>query len=353
MMKKPEKLQKGDTIAIVSPSSGLAGEPNIQWRTQQGIENIKNLGYRVKVMEQALNTIEWNYNHPKERAETLTSAFKDPEVKAILCTIGGKESARIIPYLDDEIIQAHPKIFIGYSDITPLHLHLNQLGIISFYGPALLTDFAENVALDDYTLDHMFDVVSKAEPFGKLVTSDYVRIFGLKWDEENKNIARETKKNESYILVNGEGNVSGELIGGCFESLDHLRGSQYFPKLEQFDGKILFLENSEVNIEPWAFEDTFRSFGYMGIFDRIKGIILGRPQNGIYQNEYHQIIQSILKEFKQEDLPVIGNASFGHNEPKCTIPYGVKASISTSPLTFSIDEAAVSEKEAREKRQKE
>ncbi|MDA3112410.1 LD-carboxypeptidase [Staphylococcus pseudintermedius] len=158
-MIKPQKLKKGDTIAIVSPSSGLAGEPQVRWRTEQGIENIQTLGYHVKVMDNSLNGIAWNFEHPKERAEILTAAFVDSEVQAILCTIGGYESVRIIPFLDDEVIRQHPKIFIGYSDITPLHLHMYKLGITSFYGPALLTDFAENVELDAYTVDHLFSAI--------------------------------------------------------------------------------------------------------------------------------------------------------------------------------------------------
>ncbi|MDU0475776.1 LD-carboxypeptidase [Staphylococcus chromogenes] len=118
MMLKPPKLKQGDTIAIVSPSSGLAGESQIRWRTDEAIRRIKDMGYQVKVMPNALNGLEWNYSHPKERASSLMAAFEDESVKAILCTIGGNESVRIIPFLKDEVIQQHPKIFIGYSDIT-------------------------------------------------------------------------------------------------------------------------------------------------------------------------------------------------------------------------------------------
>ncbi|NJI01228.1 LD-carboxypeptidase, partial [Staphylococcus hyicus] len=85
-MIKPKQLKQGDTIAIVSPSSGLAGEPHIRWRTEQGIRFIENMGYRVKVMPNTLNGLQWNYDHPEARAKSLMAAFQDDEVKAIVCT---------------------------------------------------------------------------------------------------------------------------------------------------------------------------------------------------------------------------------------------------------------------------
>lgn len=340
-MNLPLHLKQGDLIAIVAPSSGLAGEKDVRWRSKIGIDNLKKLGYRVKVMPNALKDKEWNYHHPKARARELTDAFLDPEVKAILCTIGGNESARIIPYLNETTIRENPKIFIGYSDITALHLYFNTLGLVTFYGPALLTDFAENVALDRYTLDYLFRLIGDVRALGYIETSPYTRRFGLRWEESLKDIEREKTLNSNYVLIQGNQPASGPLIGGCFESLDKLRGTPYFPDINEFNDKILFIETSEVITEPWSFEETMRSFGYMGIFHRINGMVIGRPQNGTYQREYHMSIVKILKEFDLETMPVIGNASFGHNEPKCTLPYGIKAKISIAPVSLYIEEPAV------------
>ena len=340
-MLKPHKLKQGDTIAIVSPSSGLAGEPHIRWRTDEAIRRIEDMGYQVKVMPNALNGFEWNYSHPKERASSLMSAFEDESVKAILCTIGGNESVRIIPFLKDEVIQQHPKIFIGYSDITALHLHLYQLGITTFYGPALLTDFAENGGNDAYTMDALFQLIQNAKPFGQVHPTPFVRKFGLRWDEQLRHYEREKLPAETFQVLNGQGRVTGHLIGGCFESLDKLRGTRYFPKLDHFDGAILFIETSEVHSEPWSFEDSLRSWALMGIFDRIKGLIVGRPHDGVYQEEYHQSINKILKEIHHLELIVLGNVSFGHNEPKATLPYGIQATIETETGHLYINESAV------------
>ncbi|MGV3274374.1 S66 family peptidase [Staphylococcus sp. 11261D007BR] len=336
-----KRLEKGDTIAIVAPSSGLAGEEEIIWRTKVAISNIKKLGYRVQVMPNALRDIKWNYYNPEMRAKSLMAAFNNPEIKAILCTIGGNDSEKIIPYLDDSIIIKNPKIFIGYSDITALHLHLNQLGLTTFYGPALLTDFAENVNLDQYTLDSLFQLINYPYPLGFIKPSFYTRKHGLKWEKKKKDLERTILKIPGYMHIQGDETISGRLIGGCFETLDKLRGTPYFPDITLFNDKILFIETSEVLTPPNVFETVFRAFGHMGIFHRIQGMIIGRPQNGIYQEAYHSIIQKILKEFNASSLPVIGNVSFGHNEPKCTLPYGVKMTVSMKTLTISIDEAAV------------
>lgn len=155
-MIKPVKLKKGDTVALVSLSSGLAGEENLRWRTEQGIERLEKVfGLHVKVMPHALKGIEYLYQHPEKRAQDLHQALQDKEVKGIICAIGGYESIRLLPYIDFDILRKNPKVFSGYSDTTVQHLMFYQAGISSSYGPALLTDFAENVEMDDYTVDNI------------------------------------------------------------------------------------------------------------------------------------------------------------------------------------------------------
>src|SRR5699024_2365744 len=118
-MIKPQRLYEGDTVAIVSLSSGLAGEPGIRWRAEQGLRHIEEtFNLEVKVMPNALKGIDYLYNHPEKRAEDLNDALKDPEVKAIICAIGGKGSSRMRPYVDFEALQNNQKIFTGYSDTT-------------------------------------------------------------------------------------------------------------------------------------------------------------------------------------------------------------------------------------------
>lgn len=343
-MIKPRRLYEGDTVAIVSLSSGLAGEPGIRWRMEQGIRHIEEtFNLKVKVMPNALKGIDYLYNHPEKRAEDLNEALKDPEVKAIICAIGGKESIRLLPYVDFDALTNNPKIFSGYSDTTSNHLMFYNNGISTSYGPALLTDFAENIEMDDYTVESIRKTWFSTEPIGDIKPAAKLREFGLQWDIENKDKRRPLLDNTGYESINGSGVAEGHLIGGCFEVIDNIRGTELFPDLNQFDGGILFFENSETNITPETLEDNLRSLSMMGIFDRVNGIIIGRPESGEYYEEYKEVWQKILKEADREDLPVLYNLSFGHNEPKFILPYGLKAKVDTEKLTFEILESAVTD----------
>lgn len=339
---KPPMLHKGDTVAIVSLSSGLAGDQEIIWRTQIGIERLTEIfGLDVKIMPHALKGTDFTYNHPEKRAEDLHLALKDPEVKAIICTLGGDDSVRLWPYVDLKLIKDHPKILSGYSDTTALHFMFYQAGVSSSYGPLLLTDFAENVAMDDYTVQSIKQTWFQNGIIGNIPTSPQIRKYGLKWLEENKDINRTSFDNQGYEILNGRGKATGHLIGGCMELFHSLKATDVFPDKSAFDGAILFIETAEVHAPPWLMEDYVRAFGAMGIFDRINGVIIGRPQDDVYYEEYKDVWVKMLKEWNQEDMPVFYNASFGHNEPKCIIPYGVQAELDVDNQTFSIIDNAV------------
>ncbi|WP_414052750.1 S66 family peptidase [Macrococcus animalis] len=341
-MIKPQKLHKGDTVAIVSLSSGMAGEKDFIWRTRQGLERFESVfGLKYKVMPNALKGTDFLYTHPEKRAEDFNQAVLDPEVKAIICTIGGTESVRIMPYIDIEAFKNNPKIFMGYSDTTVQHLLFYQHGITTFYGPALLTDFAENIKMDDYTINQILNVLFSNNEIGLIKTSETIKKFGLMWDEIAKEFERDNLLNTGYEVINGFGKVQGHLIGGCVESLVNLKGTEIFPPLEAFKGAILFLETSERHTEPEVLEQYIRSFATMGIFNQINGMVIGRPQDGVYYEEIKSTFQKILREIEKEDLPVFYNASFGHNEPKCILPYGVQAELDTQNMTFTILENAV------------
>lgn len=128
--KRPERLMPGDKVAIVSPSSGSAQA--YPWVYEQGIRRIKEEFLLIPVeFPTALKNSDYLRKNPKKRAEDINGAFADPSIKAIIASTGGNDQARILPYLDAELIQANPKIFMGYSDCTNLHLFLSSLGIMS------------------------------------------------------------------------------------------------------------------------------------------------------------------------------------------------------------------------------
>ncbi|MCC8022419.1 MAG: LD-carboxypeptidase, partial [Clostridiales bacterium] len=151
-LKKPNKLVKGDKIAAVSLSRGLAGEREILWRYQQGKRRLEQ-EFQLQVVEMPHTLCGAAYldAHPEARAEDWMAAFADPSIKGIFSCIGGEDTIRLLPYIDFTIIRENPKVFLGYSDTTINHLMCFHAGLSSMYGAAILSDFAENVELPAYT----------------------------------------------------------------------------------------------------------------------------------------------------------------------------------------------------------
>ena len=165
-------------------------------------------------------------------------AFKDPSIKGIFSCIGGDESVRILPYIDYEVIKNNPKIFIGYSDTTVTHFICLKAGISSFYGPSILSEFAENVEMFDYTKHWINKVLFDKSPIGIIEPSPIWTSEFLPWEEKNKNIKRKLNSNTGYELLQGKGKVQGTLIGGCLEVLEMIKGTNVWPKLKL--GRIVY-----------------------------------------------------------------------------------------------------------------
>ncbi len=340
---KPNKLNPGDKVATVSLSWGGAGDDAFLWRYYQGKERLqKQYGLEVVEMPNTLLGSEFLYNHPEKRAEDFMQAFSDKTIKGIISCIGGEESIRMLPYIDYNIIRGNPKVFTGYSDTTVAHFMCMKAGISSFYGASLMNDFAENVAVPEYTDYWIRKVLFSSETIGIVPCSNTYTSEYLEWSEDNKNKARKFRGNNGgYEVLQGEGTVSGRLIGGCLETMDMLRGTPLFPDKDSFDNAILFLETSEEHPTVFAVSNFFRSLGAMSVLRRIKGIVFGKPEGSVLYEEYKTAIRKVLAEFGQENLPVIYNLSIGHNEPKFIVPFGAMAEINCDEKKFAVTEAAV------------
>lgn len=342
MLLKPEKLKLGDKVATVSPSWGGAGDPPLRWRYEQGIKRLEEVfGLEVVPMPNSLRGSEDLYNNPQLRAEDLMEAFRDKSIKAIIANIGGEDSIRLLPYIDFEVITKNPKIFMGYSDVTISHLFCHKANLSSFYGPAILTDFAENVEMDPYTIEMLRRTLFSNEPIGEIKppkawTSEY-----LEWDEVNKHTRRTMQKNTGYEVLQGSEVVQGRLIGGCIEVLEFAKGTAIWPEQKEWENSILFFETSEEKPEPVSLKYWLRNYAAQGILQIAKGIIFAKPQDEHYYDEYKEVIIQIMKENDLEDLPILYNLSFGHTEPKFILPYGAMAMIDCKRGTFSIIDSGV------------
>lgn len=321
---KPSRLKRGDKIATISLSWGGAGDSAILWRYEQGKKRlIEDFGLEVVEMPHTLAGSQFIDQHPEKRAEDLMNAFKDSSIKGIISCIGGDDSIRMLPYIDFEVIRNNPKIFMGYSDTTITHLICYRAGLSSFYGPALLSEFAENVSMFDYTKQWIERTLFTDEVIGEIEPSTIWTSEYLPWIIENKNIQRRVHLNQGFEWLQGSGVVSGRLFGGCLEVLEMAKGTILWPEIHEFENTILFFETSEDTPEPTYLKYWLRNYGSQGILQKVNGILFGKPYDEKYATEYRAIIQQVLvNDLGLNDLPIVLNLNFGHTSPMMVLPYG-------------------------------
>jgi len=341
-MIKPKRLQRGDTVAFVAPSAGLAAL--VPHRLGRARLLFEKLGYKVKIYPSAKKNIGFSSDTPEKRAEDINNAFLDKDVKAIICTIGGNSAHQILENIDFDIIKKNPKIFCGYSDITTLHFAFHKKSnLITFYGPTAIAEFGETLNLEEYTLDYFSKAVGSTQAIGKVLPS-------AKWTDSKKadwtkkedlRIKREYKKNQGFEWLK-PGKAEGVIMGGCITSMMHTKGTEYFP---DFTNKILLLETPEG--EDFRKGESLANIdGYLadlrilGIFKKIKGIIFGRGF-GYTGKEINNLKNIILFNTRGYNFPILYGVDVGHTDPKITLPLGIKVTIDSSKNIFSIDESGV------------
>jgi muramoyltetrapeptide carboxypeptidase LdcA involved in peptidoglycan recycling len=345
-MMKPRKLQPGDTVAAISLSWG--GPGTFPHRYEAGKRQLQDeFGLKVVETAHALRDAAWLHKNPKARAEDLMNAFADPSIKAIISTIGGDDSIRTLPYLDLDVIRSNPKIFLGFSDTTITHMACFKTGLSSFYGTSIMTGFAENDGMFPYTVDALRNTLFSSEPVGELKpNTNGWTVEMLDWgNPENQSQKRSLIPSTGWKFLQGRGVQQGHLIGGCLEVLDFLRGTDFWPETESWNGAILFLETSEDAPPPNVLKYSLRSYAAMGILKQLSGILFGRPGGNIHPHrfkEYDEVLHSVIREEEGlADLPIITHMDFGHTDPTFVLPYGVKAEINCEAQTFRILESAV------------
>lgn len=343
-MIKPQKLVKGDIVATVSLSWGGAGNSDILHRYKIGVQRLTELfELNVIAMPNSLRGEIFLDKNPKARADDLMEAFRNPQVKAVFSNIGGNDTIRLLPYIDFEVIRNNPKIFIGFSDTTTNHLMCYKAGLISFYGPSILFDIAENVEMHEYTLNSLRMNLFQTEPVGEIKScSTWIQEF-LPWEESYSMTARKRiTESHGYELIQGEGIVQGKLFGGCLEVLNDLFETELWSHKKDWNGTILFLETSEEFPTPSSVKQFLRHLGNEHILQQISGILWAKPQDEKYYEEYKAVIRTVVgEEFGLKVLPVLYNLNFGHNSPMNILPYGVTAEINCLLKTFSVLESGV------------
>lgn len=311
---KPKRLIAGDKVAVIAPSSGVAEQA-----FDRALDSIRTLGFVPKEGKYARGSKGFLSGTDEERLADLHWAFRDPEIKGIWCVRGGSGSPRLLPGLDYQLIKRNPKIFIGFSDITALHLAIFQrTGLVTFHGPVGTSEFS------DYTKTHVLStLMSSSAPYSVDVS------------EFNRGQASELFRTK----VISSGRSRGPLIGGNLSLIGALAGTPF--ALKDIRDKLLFLE--DINEPPYKVDRLLTQLRQTVDLRRVAGIALGVFASGDPTRDAPSA--SLLSVFQDRlgdlGVPVVYGLSFGHIRDNFTLPMGIHSELDTEKATITFLESAV------------
>ncbi|MBC8376625.1 MAG: LD-carboxypeptidase [FCB group bacterium] len=310
----PPRLKPGDVIGLVSP----AGITRSKDKLNIIEETLAALDLKLHVDEHAMDR--WGYLAGKDevRAEAINKMYKDPEVDAILTFIGGWGCARLLPYLDYGMIQKHPKIIMGFSDVTALLLAIYaKTGMVTFHGPSGRSGW--NTFTVDYVKRLLFD--------GEVITYKNP-------DDRGDNLTQV----EDRIQTITPGKTQGRLVGGNLTVLTALIGSEYLP---DWKGHILFVEDIGEGI--YRIDRMMTQLKLAGVLDQLAGFVFGRCTDCDADSGYSSFtLQEVLEDhIKPLGIPAFRGSMIGHIKNKFTIPLGIEAEIDADRGTIQLLESAV------------
>jgi muramoyltetrapeptide carboxypeptidase len=334
----PPRPRPGSKVAIVCPSApGVALFPH---RVERGLAYLRGLGLEPVLMANAAAMDGWVAGSPEARADDLHQAIGDPEVDIVLCAIGGNHSHQVVPLLDWSLIRQHPKIFQGYSDMTTLLWALGKhAGLRTFHGPTLVAELAEYPEVLPFTDRFLRGAWFGADPLEFTPAETWTDEF-LNWlTKADLERPRALKPGGGWLSLR-PGVAEGPLIAGCLESICwHLKGSTEWLDLT---GAVLVLEPAEncfVDAPPPFIDAHLTDLARLGVFDRIAGLVFGRPYG--YSAENVPVLWKLVACHTAESgIPVLANVDCGHADPMLTLPLGARARVDASQCEFRLLEPA-------------
>lgn len=294
---RPPRLKPGDTIGIVAPAGPFDSEKFMKGKTV-----LESMGFQTFFDEGIFQKHGFLAGTDIQRTDQLNRLFADPTVQAIACARGGYGSIRILSFLDFETIQKHPKIFLGFSDISALLSVLyDQCGLVTFHGPVVTT----LAKATEKTIMAMKTALTSDAPL-------------------------ELTPEDGKVIKPGV--CSGLVAGGNLTTLCHLVGTPYAPN---FKGKILLLE--DVGEMPYRIDRMLTQMKLAGCFNGITGLILGVFEECGHLNEIVEIFNNI---FENANIPILAGFGMGHGEHNLTIPMGLGATLDTDKKRLLFHEPA-------------
>ena len=314
---KPKALRMGDTIGVFTPSS-----PAYLWNEGlflNGLETLRRLGFKIKLGDVTARRGSQGYRSgsPEDRANEFMELVTDPEVNALMSTIGGMNSASLIPFLDFERIREERKIVCGFSDVTSLHAAILKFaGLRTIYGPSVMCWFGDwPHGIEESSNWFMEAAVHHKIGSRKVATPARWSNHKRGWDNgEWKTLAREWKANDGWRTLNA-GSVEAPILAFNLNTMMSSAGTTYWP---DFAGKILLIEDMEAPLART--ERTLRQLKFTGVFDQIVGLIIGKPE--FYNQEgapfdYDDLFREVVG---PRSYPIISNFDCSHTVPMISIP---------------------------------
>ncbi|QVY61878.1 S66 peptidase family protein [Cytobacillus gottheilii] len=303
---KPKRLQKGDTIGIISPAS----PPNAE-NLERSFSFLEQLGLKYKVGNHVYAQNGYLAGEDEERLKDLHEMFLDQEVKAIFCAGGGYGTARIAAQIDYELIRNHPKIFWGYSDITFLHTAIRQkTGLVTFHGPMLASDLGKEHA-DELSKQYVSQLFEPQE---------------LRYPEH-------LSKLETIV----SGTAEGELIGGNLCLITSTLGTAF--ELDT-KGKLLLLE--DIHEEPRNVDRMLNQLQMAGKLEDAAGFIIGDFNDCEPKRDASLSLDEVIDYYIQKTKkPAVKGFKIGHCSPHFSVPLGVKAVLHADQKEFIIENGVI------------
>lgn len=322
------KLKKGDTIGIFSPSSPATVFAKKRYERAKNF--IEDKGFIIKEGNLTGKSDFYRSGSIVERANELNNLIYDPEIKCIISTIGGNNSNSILPYIDYEYFKSHPKIVIGYSDVTAILFAIYaKTNIPTYYGPAMVASFGEYPPFVDKTYEYFENVLIKSNnlPLELQTPNEWTEEY-IPWEEQTR--CKSGIDNE-LITVNC-GKVTGRLIGGNLNTMEGIWNTEYMPVIK--NGDILMIEDSLKDIA--TIERSFSLLKCSGIFDKIGGLILGKHELfndlGTGRKPY-EVLKEVIGNL---NIPILAEFDCCHTHPIYTIPIGSNVALDADKKTLTL-----------------
>lgn len=311
---RPPALHPGDRIIVVAPSSPHDNRSEIE----RGAAFLRSWGYQVTVSQHVASKRGYLAGTDEERAADLNAAFADQTAQAIWCFRGGYGAARLLPLLDFAPLRQHPRIVIGFSDITALHLAIQQqAGLVTFYGPMVRNLHRSSPYTQEClkaALSHPHDLPRRIAP----------------------------SPDDGWVQSLVPGSVTAPLVGGCLTLLAQSLGT---PAEIDTAGKVLFFE--DVNEEPYRIDGYLTQLAAAGKLRQVAGIVIGEMFRCTPRTYEPAFTSSLSLEDVLDDhirplgVPALYGLPLGHGHHLCTLPLGVMATLDATRGELWLTEAAV------------